>query len=129
MAITGELAPFGLDRLCLHCRCFYNQNKGVVQQRIQEHYQNVRSDHFNLVDLPPCFLNTPLFISCHLPVRLEYPRRLLGHCHGQVPEDVNGQRHELEILVSGVGPRQLLEVLARVRNQGDGPFSQTLGLS
>lgn len=59
MAITGELAPFGLGRLCLHCRCFYNQNKGVVQQRIQEHYQNVRLDHFNLVNLPPVFLPCP----------------------------------------------------------------------
>lgn len=36
MAMTVGHAPRNLGRLCLHCRCFYNQNK-CVQHRIQEH--------------------------------------------------------------------------------------------
>lgn len=111
MAITGELAPFGLGRLCLHCRCFYNQNKGVVQQRIQEHYQYVRLDHFNLVNLPPVFLPCPFHTS--LPcIRVEYHKRILE----PLPRTSARRHYWLDTswsFLSGVGTPQTLRLSGR----------------
>lgn len=54
-AVTGGYAPGNLGRVCLHCRCFSNQNIWEFNNRIQEHCRNVRSDHFNLVYQPSPF--------------------------------------------------------------------------
>lgn len=88
-AITTWLSPASLRPEAwvsvLHCRCFYNQDKGVVQQRIQEHSQMFGQTTSTWSTFPLFSLPCPLSIY-----RVLVSRGPHLESHGRVPGDIIG---------------------------------------